>query len=122
MWQPSKSCPIIRLAHLCLLRIPLDAVLELDARTTKDIQCAANGKIHLALAQLLHQFQIFNRAASTGVRDGYAAPFRQLGNEFVVYTALQAFDVGGVDEELAAVGFEEGYRFYIYLLAIVIGS
>jgi len=88
MWQPSESYPIIRPAHLCLLRVPLDAVLELDARTTKYVQCAANSKIHLALAQLLHQFQIFNRAASTGIRDGYAATFCQLGNEFVVDTAL----------------------------------
>jgi len=39
----------------------------------------------------------------------------------VVDTALQAFDVGGVDEELAAVGFEEGYRFYLCLLGVVLG-
>jgi hypothetical protein len=39
---------------LPLLLVPLDAILELDARTTKDIQCAANGQVDLAVAQLLH--------------------------------------------------------------------
>jgi hypothetical protein len=42
-------------SNLCLCRVPLYAVLELDARAAKDVQRATDGQIHFALAQFLHQ-------------------------------------------------------------------
>jgi hypothetical protein len=93
---------------LHLLAVPLDAVGELDARTAKDVQGTSNRQVHLAVAELLDQLEILNRAAAAGVRDGNGTPLGQLGNQLVVDAALQALYVGGVDEELGAVRFEEG--------------
>jgi hypothetical protein len=61
------------------------------------------------VAQLLNKLKIFNRPASTSVCNGNSAPFRKLGDELVIDTALKTFDIRGVNEKLRAVGFEEGY-------------
>ena len=93
---------------LHLLAVPLDAVDELDARTTEDVQRTSNCQVHLAVAELLDQLEILNRTAAARVCDGNSAPLGQLGNELVVNAALQTLYVGSVDEELGAVGLEEG--------------
>ena len=43
---------------LCL--VPLDAVFKLDAGAAENVQSTANGKIDLAVAQLLDEFQILD--------------------------------------------------------------
>ena len=94
-------------APSCLLPVPLDTLVKSDSFTAKYIQSTPNRQVDLALAQLLHKLQILNRAAPAGIRDRDAAPLGQLGDQLVVDAALQAFDVGSVDQKLGAVGFEE---------------
>jgi phosphoribosylformimino-5-aminoimidazole carboxamide ribonucleotide (ProFAR) isomerase len=78
-------------ANQCVLL----SVGELDARTTKDVQGTSNRQVHLAVAELLDQLEILNRAAAAGVCDGNGTPLGQLGHELVVDAALQALYVGG---------------------------
>lgn len=97
----------LRLVCLYLLFIPAHAVLKLDTRAPKDIQRASNRKIDLPVAQFLHQLEVLKRPTASCVGHGDAAPLRQLADELVVDAALETFDVGGVNEELGAVGLEE---------------
>lgn len=57
------------------------------------------------------------RAAASSVGDGDGAPLAQLCDQLVVDAALQALDVGGVDQELGAVGLEEADALFEHLLA-----
>ena len=89
--------------------IPRTHILKLDAGTTEDVQCTPNCEVDLAAAQLLYELQVFDRPAPARVCDGDAAPLSQLCHELVVDAALQALDVGGVDQEFRTVRFEEFY-------------
>jgi hypothetical protein len=57
------------------------------------------------------------RAAASSVGDGDSAPLAQLRDQLVVNATLQALDVGGVDQELGAVGLEEANALCRYVLA-----
>ena len=95
------------LPHLHL--IPRYTILKLDALPAKDIQRTPNCEVHFTLAQLLHQLQISDAAASARIGYWDRTPFSKLGDEGVVDAGLEAFDVGGVDQKLGTVGFEESY-------------
>lgn len=43
-----------------LLFIPLHTILEFDARASENIQSTADGQVNLAVAELLHKFEIFD--------------------------------------------------------------
>ena len=51
-------------------------------------------------------------SAASSVGDGDGAPLAQLCDQLVVDAALQALDIGGVDQELGAVGLEEANAVY----------
>jgi len=95
------------LSHLHF--IPRYAILKLDALPSKDVKCTPNCQIHLTLTQLLHQLQISDAAAPPRVGYWDRAPFGEFGDKGVVDAGLEAFDVGGVDQKLGTVGFEESY-------------
>jgi len=97
--------------------IPLDTVRKRDPATTKHVQRTPDGQIDLATAELLDQVQVLQMSSSARVRHGNAAPLGQPRHELVVDTLLQAFVVGGVDEEFRAVGFEAGDAFWESLVS-----
>ena len=80
--------------------------------SAKNVKRAPDGKVHPAPTQSLHQLQIRHRPRAPGVRDrdrrGGARPLSQEGDEVLVDAGLEAFGVGGVDEEFGAVRREEG--------------
>lgn len=93
-------------ATLLLAPVPLHTFLQLYSRTTKTVQCTADGEIHLALTQLLDHPQVFKIPAAAGVCHGYTAPLGQLRDELLIHAALQALVVGRVYQELGAVWLE----------------
>lgn len=93
--------------HSLLFLVPGHHLVKTHALAAKNVQGTSNRQIYFSPTEVLDQLQIGNGATAAGVGDGDAAPLAQLGDELVVDAALQAFDVGGVDEELGAVGFEE---------------
>lgn len=113
---PSAQREVARchIRHTCslllfLLLVPPDAIFKLHPRASEDVQRAANRKIDLAIAQLLHQLEVLERSAATRVRHGDTAPLGELAHELVVDSTLEAFHVGCVDEELCAVRLEARY-------------
>lgn len=95
-----------------LLLVPLDALLQLDAVAPETVQRAADGQVHLAVADPLDRLEIVEVPAPAGVRDGDGGPRGQLRHELLVDALLQAFVVGGVDEELGAVRLQLLYGFF----------
>jgi hypothetical protein len=100
-----------------LLFVPFHTLVELDARPTEYVQGAPNGQVDLGATQALHKLQVLERAAASSVGDGDSAPLAQLRDQLVVNATLQALDVGGVDQELGAVGLEEANALCRYVLA-----
>lgn len=100
-------CTCAAPSWLCLLLIPRNAILKLDALTAENVQRASNRQIHLAPAQLLDQLQIRNRPAPARICHRDAAPLGQPRNQLVIDAALQALDVGGVDQELGAIRLKQ---------------
>lgn len=97
--------------------VPLHTLVELDALPAEYVQGAPDGQVDPGAAQALHELQVLERAAASSVGDGDGAPLAQLCDQLVVDAALQALDVGGVDQELGAVGLEEADALYEYVLA-----
>lgn len=83
-----------------LFLIPLYTVVKRHATASEYIQRRANGQVDLACTQTLDELQISQVAAAARIGDGDGAPFGQRGDEVVVDAALQALDVGGVDQKL----------------------
>ena len=89
-----------------MLLVPGHTVLEPRSNPTENVKRASDRQVDLSSTQLLHQIQIPDVPAPTGVRDGDRPPLCQSGDELLVDALLQALVVGGVDQELAAVGLE----------------
>ena len=92
--------------------IPSNTVLELHPIPAKAIQRAPDREVHLPAAQPLHQLKILQMPRTTGVRNGDAAPLRQLLDELLVDALLQPLIVRSVDEELGTVGLKALYGLY----------
>lgn len=69
----------------------------------KDIQCAADGTINLALSKLFDAIEIVDRSDATGVGDGYGGRGQER-HEIVQYSTLESLDIHAVDEEFVTVG------------------
>ena len=89
-----------------MLLVPNYTVLKLRSNPTENVKRASNGQVDLSSTELLYQIQIPDVPASASVRDRYRAPLCQSGDELLVDPLLEALVVGGVDQELAAVGLE----------------
>ena len=105
------SCFIHVYINTCLLLlllafIPLDTLGQRHTAPAEAVQGAPDGQVDLAAAELLHEVEIGQRPAPTRVRHRDAAPLGQLLDELLVDATLQTLVVGGVDEELGAVGLE----------------
>ena len=81
--------------------------MEVDARAAEYVEGAPNGQVDLGATQGLHKFQVLDGAAAPSVGDGDGAPLAQLCDQLVVDATLQALDIGGVDQELGAIGLEQ---------------
>ena len=90
------------------LSIPLHAVLELDSAPTEDVERTADRQVDPASAQSLDGVQVGDATCSAGVRDRDGAPLAEAPDQILVDAALEAFGVGGMDEELGAVGGKNG--------------
>lgn len=104
------TCPIPCSTNLPP-RIPLHALLKPHATPPKNIQRAPNRQVHLPATQPLHPVQILEAPPAAGVRDGDGAPLSQLLDEGLVDALLEAFVVGGVDEEFRTIRLEGRYCF-----------
>ena len=104
---------LIAFRNTSLPIVPRNSLLKLDPTATEDIQRAADSQINLAIAQLLHQFQVLQVASTTCVCHGNGADGSQELHELGVDAGLFAFDVGGVDQEFCAMWLEEGDVFLL---------
>lgn len=92
---------------LFLLSIPLYAVVKLDSSSSKTVQGAANGQVHLASANALDALKVLQVSSASCVGDGNGAPFGQAAHEVFVDALLEALVVGCMYQELAAVGLQQ---------------
>lgn len=88
--------------------IPLDALRELK-RTPEDVQRTSNGQIHLSAAEFGDSIQIMDVLGASRVSNRNRAPFSESLHQIFVDALLEAFVIGCVDEEFAAVLLEELY-------------
>lgn len=97
---------------LLLPPVPLDTLLQLYPGSAETVEGTADGKVDLALTQLLDHLQVLEVAAAARVCHGDAAPLGQLRDELLVHSTLQAFVVGCVNQKLGAVRLEGLYRVF----------
>lgn len=93
-----------------LFLVPLNAVVELDARAPKAVQRAAYRQVDLPSTEPLDEIKILQVSASAGVRHRDGAPFRKPLHELFVYTLLQAFVVCRMDQEFRTVRLQRSNR------------
>lgn len=106
---PCGACAATRLLGY-LPPVPLDTLVQLHPRPAEAVQRASDGEVNLPSAQLLDHVQVGEISPAASVGDGYAAPPRQARDKLLVDATLQALVVGGVYQELRAVGLELSYR------------
>ena len=82
--------------------IELHAIGVPHAGSSEEIQCAADGQIHSAAADLLDAGEVVEGAGPAGVGRGQRRSVGQARHEFFVDSPAQAFHIDGVDEELGA--------------------
>lgn len=100
-----------------LASVPLATLVESDALASKDVQGAPYGEIDFAIAEALHELQILNIPATTGVRDRDRADFRQKCDQSLIDAGLQTFGIGSMDQKFTTVRLERGnvvYRMLAY--------
>lgn len=96
------------LSHTCPpCIVPLAASLERDAFASEDVQRTADREVDFASTQTLHELQVIDAPTASGISHGSRTDVGEMADELFVDTGLQTFCVGCVDEELAAVWFEE---------------
>lgn len=103
-WPEGFLSSALLLLLLCRRPIPRNTLVQRDALAPKDIQRATNGHVDSPAAELLHQLQVGEVARATGVGDGDGVDAAQRCDEGGVDAGLEAFGVGGVDQEGGAVG------------------
>lgn len=106
---PGGACAATRLLG-CLAPIPFDTFVQLHSRTAEAVQRAPDGEINLPSAQLLDHVQVGEIPPAASIGDGYATPLRQTRDKLLVDATLQALIIGGVYQELGAVGLELSNR------------
>lgn len=86
-----------------MLFVPFHTVIKLDTRASEAVQGASYREIHLPIAETLDKLQVFEVSAASGIGHRYRAPLRELLDERLINTLLQALVISRVDEKLGAV-------------------
>lgn len=89
-----------------LQTIPRHTIHELRSTPPKDIQRGANRQVDFPVAGLADELEVFDCAGAAGVGYGDGAVGGEEADEVEVYAGLEAFVVGGVDEEFGGEGLE----------------
>lgn len=93
--------------------VPFTTLVKLDPITAKYIQRTSNSQIYFSATQTLDQFQVLQIATASCIGNGNIRPSREFADQLLVNALLKTFVVGCVDQELRAVGLEEGDGFYV---------
>lgn len=91
--------------------IPPHTLFQRHPVPAEAVQRTTDGEVDLPAAEGLDAVQVRQGAGPAGVGHGDGAPLRQALDEGLVDALLEALVVGGVDEELGAVGLKLGDGF-----------
>src|SRR5271154_3817049 len=88
--------------------VPGHAVLVAHPAAAEDVERAAEGEVEAPAAQAVDQQQVVDVLAAAGIGAGQRRPAPERLHQLLIDAAAQALDVGGMDEQLAAMGGERG--------------